>query len=161
MEVIDIIFAALMVIVVVRCTLRGFIEEVMSMAALVLGLGSAFFFYKRGAAFLAEKYIPDMKILPEVLAFAGIFLIVFLAVKLLEFVLKDIISRIHLGGVDRLLGAVFGFIEGAVLVSLILFVLTIQPLFDAQPLLEKSYFAQTLAPYIGAAKNAIQFPGGA
>jgi membrane protein required for colicin V production len=160
MEVIDIIFAALMAIIIIRCALRGVIEEVMSMAALVLGLGSAFFFHKRGAAFLVERYIPNMKILPDVLAFIAIFLIVFLAIKILEFILKDIISRVRLGGVDRFLGALFGFIEGVVLVSLILFVLTVQPLFNAQPLLEKSYFAQILTPYIGAAKDAIRRPDG-
>ena len=160
MEVIDIIFAVLMVIIIVRCALRGFIEEVMSMAALVLGLGSAFFFHKRGAAFLVEKYLPDMKILPEVLAFAAIFLIVFLAVKLLEFILKDIVERVHLSGVDRFLGALFGFIEGVVLVSLVVFVLSIQPLFDAAPLLEKSFFARALAPYIGAARNSLPLSGG-
>ncbi|MDR0759112.1 MAG: CvpA family protein [Treponema sp.] len=160
MEIIDSIFAVLMVIIIVRCALRGFIAEVLSMAALVLGLGSAFVLHKRGAAFLIEKYLPEMKVLPEVLAFVAIFLIVFLAVKLLEFILKDIVERIHLSGVDRFLGALFGFIEGAVLVSLVVFVLTIQPLFDAGPLLEKSYFARTLAPYIGAARNSITLPGG-
>ncbi|MDR0376836.1 MAG: CvpA family protein [Spirochaetaceae bacterium] len=160
MEVIDIIFMILMVILIVRCALRGFVEEVMSMSALVLGLGSAFFFHKKGAAFLVERYIPDVKILPEVLAFAAVFLIVFLAVKLLESILKDIVDRIHLGGVNRFLGAVFGFIEGVVLVSVVLFVLSIQPLVDTKPLLEKSYFAQTLSPYIGAVKNAVQLPGG-
>jgi membrane protein required for colicin V production len=161
MEVIDIIFAVLILIVVIRCALKGFVEEVLSMAAVVLGLGSAFFFHKRGAAFLVEqRYIPEMKILPEVLAFAAIFLIVFLAVKLLEFILKDIVDRIHLGGVDRVLGAAFGFIEGIVLVSLVLFVLTVQPLFDANPLLETSYFARVLVPFIGAAKNSIRLPGG-
>jgi membrane protein required for colicin V production len=159
MEVIDIVFAVLMAIIVIRCALRGFVEEVMSMAALVLGLGCAFFFHKRGAAFLVERYIPDMRILPEVLAFVIIFLAVFLAVKLLEFILKDIIARIHLGGVDRFLGALFGFIEGIVLISLVIFVLTIQPLVDIQPILEKSYFARALAPFIGTARDAVRFPG--
>jgi membrane protein required for colicin V production len=160
MEVIDIIFAVLILIIIVRCALKGFVEEVLSMAALVLGIGTAFFFHKKGAAFLVERYIPDMKILPEVLAFVAIFLIVFLAVKFLEFILKDIVARIHLSGADRFLGAVFGFIEGIVLVSLVIFVLTIQPLFDIQPVLEKSYFAQALTPFIGTARDAIRFSGG-
>ncbi|MDR3130635.1 MAG: CvpA family protein [Treponema sp.] len=159
MEVIDIIFAALMAIVVVRCALRGFVEAVMSMAAVVLGLGCAFVFHKKGADFLTAQYIPDMKVLPEVLAFVVIFLVVFLAVKLVEFILKDIITRINFGGVDRFLGALFGFVEGAVLISLVIFVLSMQPLFDIKPALEKSYFARILAPFIGTARDAIKFPG--
>jgi membrane protein required for colicin V production len=160
MEAIDIIFAVLILIIIVRCALKGFVEEVMSMAALVLGFGAAFFFHKKGAVFLVERYIPDMRILPEVLAFVAIFLIVFLAVKFLEFILKDIIARIHLSGVDRFLGAVFGFIEGIVLISLVIFLLSIQPLFDIQPVLEKSYFARTLTPFIGTARDVIRLPGG-
>ncbi|MDR0388351.1 MAG: CvpA family protein [Treponema sp.] len=160
MEVIDIIFAIFILIIIVRCALRGFVEEVMSMAGLVLGFGAAFFFHKKGAAFLVERYIPDVRILPEVLAFAAIFLIVFLGIKFLEFILKDIITRIHASGADRFLGAVFGFIEGIVLVALVIFVLTIQPLFDAKPLMDKSYFARTLTPFIGEARNSFRFPGG-
>jgi membrane protein required for colicin V production len=154
MEVIDIIFAALILIVLIRAALRGFIEEVMSMASLVLGLGSAFFFHKKGAAFLIERYWPDMKILPEIVAFIVIFLIVFLAVKILEYILNDIAARINLGGVDRLLGAIFGFAEGVVLVSLLLFILTIQPLYDMQLLLEKSFFARLLTPFIGVVEQS-------
>jgi membrane protein required for colicin V production len=156
MEVIDIVFTVLILLVLIRAALRGFIEEVMSMASLVLGLGAAFFLHKRGAAFLVERYIPDIKVLPEILAFIAIFLIVFLAVRLLEFILKDIAARVNLGGLDALLGAVFGVAEGVVLVSLILFLLIIQPLYDMQPLLEKSFFARLLAPFIGAVERTFQ-----
>jgi membrane protein required for colicin V production len=160
MEVIDIIFAVLILIVLIRAALRGFIEEVMSMASLVLGLSAAFLFHKKGAVFLIERYMRDMKILPEILSFIAIFLIVFAAVKILEFILKDIAGRINLGGVDRFLGAVFGFAEGIILVSLILFVLTIQPLYDMQPLLEKSLFARILEPFIGVVEQSFQPPKG-
>jgi uncharacterized membrane protein required for colicin V production len=75
---------------------------------------------------------------------------VFTAVKLLEFILRDIVKRISLlGGVDRLLGVAFGLIEGLVLVSLILWILMIQPLFNPGPLLENSLFARLLLPFVG------------
>jgi membrane protein required for colicin V production len=160
MEIIDIIFAVLILLVLIRAALRGFIEEVMSMASLVLGLGAAFLFHKKGADFLIERYMGNMKILPEILAFIAIFFIVFASVKILEYILKDIAGRINMGGVDRILGAVFGFAEGVILISLILFVLTIQPLYDMQPLLEKSLFARTLEPFIGAVERSFQPPKG-
>jgi membrane protein required for colicin V production len=163
-EVIDIVFALLMVILIIRAALRGFIEELMSMASWVLGFGAAFFLHKNGALFIRERYLPEMTVLPEILAFIAIFLIVFVAVKILEFILRDIVTRINLGGVDRFLGVLFGLIEGILLVSLILFLFTLQPLFDAGPLLENSVFARLftryLLPFIAVVGDSLGRPGG-
>ncbi|MDR2258646.1 MAG: CvpA family protein [Treponema sp.] len=146
--VIDIIFLVLIVIFIVRCGLRGFIGEVMSMASVVLGLLAAFFFYKNGGAFIREQFMPGMKIIPDMLAFIALFLIVFILIKILELMLKEIIEGIKLGGADRFLGLIFGLAEGIIVVCLILFVLTIQPLFDPAPILNKSTFAEILLPFI-------------
>jgi membrane protein required for colicin V production len=148
LPVIDIIFIILMVLLVVRCSLRGFMVELMSMAAVVLGITGAFLLYKNGGMFIREKYFPDLKIIPELLAFLAIFLIIFVVIKIVEHILKDIINRINFGGVDHFLGFVFGLAEGIILISLILLVLLIQPLFDAGPLLERSFFARLLLPII-------------
>jgi membrane protein required for colicin V production len=146
--VIDIVFVVLALILTVRCALRGFVEELLSMASVVLGLLAALFFYKNGAAFIAEKFMPDIKIFPEILAFIAIFLIVFILIRILARILKDIVEGIRLGGVDRFLGILFGLVEGLIVISLILVVLTIQPLFDPAPILEKSVFADLLRSLI-------------
>jgi membrane protein required for colicin V production len=146
--VIDIIFVVLTVIFIVRCALRGFIGEIMSMASVVLGLLASFFFYKNGGIFIREKFMPEMKLIPDILAFLALFLIVFILIKILELMLKEIIEGIQLGGADRFLGILFGLAEGIVVVCLLLFVLTIQPLFDPAPLLNKSIFAEILLPFI-------------
>jgi membrane protein required for colicin V production len=159
-EVIDIIFAVLVLLLVIRCTLRGFVDEVMSMASVVLGLGAAFFFHKKGAIFLSERYLPNMQVLSEILAFIALFVIAFIAVRFLDYILRDIMKRVNLEGIDRILGVVFGLVEGIVLVSMVLFVMTIQPLFDEGPLLEKSLFARFLLPFIAVVGNSIQQRGG-
>jgi membrane protein required for colicin V production len=146
--VIDIIFIALAIILTIRCALRGFIGELMSMAATVLGLLAALFFYKNGGAFIRTQFMPGMKIIPEILAFIALFLIVFILIKILESILKEIIEGIKLGGADRFLGLIFGLAEGIIVISLILFVLTIQPLFDPGPILRESFFADLLLPLI-------------
>jgi membrane protein required for colicin V production len=160
LEIIDIIFIALILIMVIRGGLRGFVEELMSMAAVVLGLGGAFFFYSRGGVYIREKFMGDTPVLPEVLAFVILFLIVFLAIKLLEYVLRDIIDRINLDGADHFLGLLFGIVEGVILVALILLVISIQPLFDPAPLLENSVFARYLMPFIASVGRS-PIPGGA
>jgi membrane protein required for colicin V production len=146
--VIDIIFAVLTIIFVIRCALRGFIGEVMSMASVVLGLLASFFFYKNGGAYIREKFMPETKLIPDILAFIALFLIVFVIIKILESMLKEIIEGVKLGGADRFLGVIFGLAEGIIVVCLIIFVLTIQPLFNSEPILDNSIFADILLPFI-------------
>jgi membrane protein required for colicin V production len=162
MVVIDIIFTIVILLFAIRGGFRGIIDEVTVMASVVLGLAAAFFFHRKGALFLAETYFPDEKLLPEILAFLGLFLIVFLTVKLAGFLLRDVSSRIQLlNTADHVLGIFFGVLEGVVLVSLVLWVITIQPLFDPDALLKDSLYAETLRPFIGIlGKQVLPLPGG-
>ena len=57
------------------------------------------------------------------LAFVAIFAIVMILVKLLEHILRGIISGLHLGGVNKFLGLVFGLIEGITLTMLVIFLI--------------------------------------
>ncbi|MDR0582743.1 MAG: CvpA family protein [Treponema sp.] len=152
--VIDIIFIALIVVFTLRCALKGFIGELMSMASIVLGLLAALYFYKNGGEFVRNKFMPEMKIIPEITAFIALFLIVFVVIKVLEAMLKEIIEGIRLGPADRFLGILFGFVEGIIVVSLVLFLLTVQPLFEGGPILEKSLFAKILLPFITGTRSA-------
>jgi len=147
-SVIDVIFILAITIFVLRCFIKGFISEVMSMAALVLGILAALFFYKNGGDFLRTKYWPGLNTIPELIAFAALFLIVFVVIKLFEIMLKGIVDGINLGGADKFLGIIFGLAEGIAVISLVLFVLRIQPLFDPSSLLSDSIFARLLLPFI-------------
>lgn len=147
--VIDIVFASLVVILVIRCFLKGFIEEFMSMAALVLGLIFAFIFFKPGALFLTERF--GVTVLPELASFSALFVIAFVVVKILEHILGDIIDRVNLTSVDRALGFVLGLVEGLLVVCFSLFVLSVQPLFDPAELLDGSLFARYLMPLVSLA----------
>jgi membrane protein required for colicin V production len=148
LAVIDIVFLVLTCLLILRGGIRGFVREFLSWPTLALGVLGAVFFYRNGALFIERRFLPGMKVLPEILAFAGIFVIIFLAFKILEKILMDIVEGIHLGGVDRALGAVFGLLEGAALAAFVLFVLMIQPLFDPAAILGSSVFAKVLLPLI-------------
>jgi membrane protein required for colicin V production len=144
----DIICTVLIILLVLRCALRGFVGEFMAMASVVLGLLGAFFFYKNGAVFIRERFLPELKLIPGILAFVLIFLVIYALVRLVEYILRDIIERIQLGKVDRFLGVFFGLAEGIVLTGLVLFVISVQPLFDPDPVLNGSLFARLLLPLI-------------
>ncbi|MDR2747868.1 MAG: CvpA family protein [Treponema sp.] len=172
MKLIDYVFIGLTLLLVIRCTLRGFISEFMTLASLVLGVLCSLFLYRNCAAFLRsrgleaftekipgfiQKLLPALvRNIPEILSFVLIFVLVFMLVKLVEYLLTDIVERINLGGVDRFLGFLFGFAEGIMAASLVLLAFTLQPVFDAGPLLEGSFFAEFLLPLIVRWKTPVE-----
>jgi membrane protein required for colicin V production len=125
------------------------------MAALIFGTIFAIFFFKNVAVLVRVWFMPEVKIVPEIIAFAALFIIVYILVKIVEMTLKNIIEGIQLGGLDRLLGAALGIVEGIVVVCLILFLMRIQPFFDSGPILEKSIFAAFLLPLIFGDKREV------
>lgn len=154
MPVIDIVFLALIGLLTLRCFLKGFSGEIIALASFALGITGAVFFFRAGAAFfrtnpLFKGIFSGIPALPEILAFIAIFVIVFIAGKIIDHILADIIRRLYLNGLNRFLGFILGLVEGVALVSLILILLTLQPLFDPVPLLSQSIFARLLFPLIG------------
>ena len=150
---IDIVFIGIIIIFSLHCCVKGFVAEILSIAAMILGILSAIFFFRRGAVFIRDSFMPEMKIVPEILAFIAIFLIVFVIIKILQIMLKNIIEGIHLGGLDRVLGLLFGFAEGIVIVCLLLFLISIQPFIDTGRILEGSFFAELLLPFVMGIKK--------
>ncbi|MDR3276896.1 MAG: CvpA family protein [Treponema sp.] len=154
-EIIDIVFAVLIIVLVIRGIMRGFIEEIASMAALILGVWAALIFRVPVAAFIRSHWLPDVRFVPDILGFLAILIAVFLLIKFIGLLLKGIAQRILLGGLDRLLGAVFGLLEGLTLVCLVLLLLAAQPLIDLRAVLEASLFARYLLPLAGVAVDSL------
>ncbi|MFQ3547295.1 MAG: CvpA family protein [Termitinemataceae bacterium] len=155
---IDYIFAALLIIFVLRCALRGFVEELLSMAAIVLGLIVGFLLFKNGAAYIKATW--GITVFPELIAFIILFVITFVLIKILQAILHDIIERIQLDSMNHLFGVLLGLVEGILVISLILLVLAYQPLFDPAGILKDSFFAHILLPLIGELqRNHLAKPG--
>jgi len=146
LPVIDLIFIALIILMVVHGYVKGFIEEIFSWATIVLAIWVAVLFHQQGGAFIRTKIMENVRVVPEVLAFVAIFIIVTVILKMLERVLKDVIQGARLGNLNKVLGAVFGLIEGLAITTLILFVLRVQPLFDASGIIGESVFGDILLP---------------
>ena len=148
LPVIDYVFISLILLMLIHGYIKGLIEELFSWAALVLAIWVAVFLNSAAAAFVREKWIPNIRVIPEIVAFIAVFLIVMIVVKLLEKVLKDVIEGANLGTANKVLGAVFGLIEGLAFTLLIVFVLSVQPLFDPSKILGDSVFASFLLPIV-------------
>jgi membrane protein required for colicin V production len=146
LSVIDIVFVVFFGITVVYSTLRGFVREVTGFAALLLGVLFSLSHYRSAGAFIRTKILSDVQIVPEVLGFLALFTIVFLIINFVGGMLRDIVDRAGLEALNHLLGAVFGLLKGAVLLSAIIFAISVQPLFDGGALLGESKIARLLAP---------------
>jgi len=143
---IDIVFAALILVLTVRGAIRGFVAEFGSVAALFLGLGGAIALYKPVGALLDRGFGTSRW--NPVIAFLVLFLLIYLVVKLLERLLAALFDKLDLERLDRAIGLFLGLAEGLLLVGVLLVLLNWQPLFDARGLLRDSLFVRLLSPLL-------------
>lgn len=148
----DIVFIVLIAAGAIRCAFKGFISEIMSFAALILGIVAAVFFSKAGAG-LIDTYI-GFSNWNQIIAFLVIFLIVYLVVKLIEGILHRLFDRINLERLDRVLGFFLGLVEGGIAVVLLVYIMRVQPIFDLEQVLDNSFIARFVLDIIPVAAPA-------
>jgi len=149
----DIVFLILIAFAALRAGIRGFVHEFLSMAAVLLGIATAVLF-SGIAAQLVQPYL-GAGTWSQVVAFLGLFLIVYVIVRLFENALNRLIERINLESLDRALGFFLGIAEGLILVFVLVLVLQLQPVFDADQLLLESEIARFLIPLLPYAERAL------
>ncbi len=155
MNTLDWIFVVVLALLRIRCMVKGFVAEVLSVAAVLVGILAALLLYKSVSLLFVAWGLPAAPaILPAALGFAVVFLVGFLAVKLIERLLEDGIEAAHLDGVDRILGLVLGLAEGFMLVCLVLIAMSLaEPTLKSVPgfskLMQGSIFARILVPIVG------------
>jgi membrane protein required for colicin V production len=98
---------------------EGFLMELFSLLAVILGVLGGFKLMGWAMIFLADEFNVDQKVLPYV-AFAVVFIAIVIVVKLLGNMIKLSIDKSFLGRVDQLAGAVLGFFKIAFLLSVTL-----------------------------------------
>ncbi len=98
---------------------KGFIIEVATLAALLLGIYFALYFSDYAATLLTEYFTIDEKYL-AILSFIVTFVVVVVAVVLVGKIVQKFINLLLLGFLNKAAGAVFGLLKGALLVSILL-----------------------------------------
>ena len=148
LPIIDLIFLILIVLMVIHGYVKGFVEKVFSWAAVVFAIWIAILLHPAGAEFIRNRIMPNVRLVPEILSFVVIFTLGMVILKMLEHILKDVVNGAKLDGMNKVLGLIFGLFEGFALTAIILFIFTVQPVFDASNVIEDSIFAQILLPLI-------------
>jgi membrane protein required for colicin V production len=142
----DIVFVIILVIAAFRGAFRGFVTELLSAAAIILGIIGAVIFSKMVGELLATHL--GLTQWSEIIAFLVIFLVVYLIIKIFEGALNNFIDKLKLGNLDRALGFFLGIVEGILLISVIVFLMTVQPLFETEEVLKDSVIAKIVLSFL-------------
>jgi len=120
MNVLDIVILILLVVPTLIGLKMGIIKAVLSIVGVIIGVLLAGRFYEplgKSLTFISDPGIA------KIVAFAIILIVVMIIAGIAAFMLKKIVSAILLGWVNRLGGAVLGFLLGAIFCGAILSVL--------------------------------------
>ncbi len=124
MILLDFILLAPLLFGLVRGLFNGLIKELVSIAAVIIGIFLAFQYAEEVEIFLS-KYIDQDGTGLTILAYLLIFGVVMLIAFALSFLLTKILQAMSLGLVNRILGGVFGF--GKSLLILLVIINLIDP----------------------------------
>jgi len=113
-EVLDGVVAAVVLISALLAMFRGFVREVLSIAAWVAAAVLAYLFYEELLPYVSE-YVSNPTLAIGVSA-AAIFLVSLLVVSIITMKISDFVMDSPVGIIDRLLGLVFGAARGVLLV---------------------------------------------
>lgn len=142
MTAIDFGVIAIILIFLVRGVWVGFVRQLASLAALILGYLFAGRYYEQISPRLSSL-IPSPQ-LCFLVTYALLFLAVFAGVIALGFLLKKVMSISLLGWFDRVMGGFFGLVKAGVLTS-VLFMVVSGLLADSNPLITGSLATPYLA----------------
>ncbi len=117
----DFIVLGIILISVVVSLIRGFVKEALSLAGWLLSLWVAMTFSSGMAELFADTIKdPTLRLLA---AFVSLFVLSLVVAAIINFFATQFVQRVGLTGVDRTIGAVFGFLRGVLLVTIIVMLL--------------------------------------
>jgi membrane protein required for colicin V production len=141
MNGIDIAILVILCGFLLKGLLRGLLKEVCSLAGLFVGAFLAFRYHGP----LADTLL-DQVAVPTQIAVAITFTVLFLTTMIfflvLGFLLSKFVKLMFLGGFNRLIGGVFGLAQGALLLAVVLFAVSLKPMpWGMDKTLKRAYLA--------------------
>jgi membrane protein required for colicin V production len=143
---IDFLFVAIILISTIFALRKGLVREVISLVALIGGLLLAAFYYPAIAELFHD--ITKTAEIANLIGFLAIFLSVILLGAVAAFLVNRFVKMADLQWIDRLLGALFGFLRGWAIASIIALALI------AFPVRAGTMVKSVFAPYLLAGARA-------
>lgn len=119
MNVLDIILLICFIPAVIQGIRNGFIAQIISIAALILGVWASARFTPEVSSWLAQ-YITVSEQVMKVISFAAILITSFLILAVAGKFLEATFKLVMLGWLNRLLGAVFSLVKAGLVIGLVI-----------------------------------------
>jgi len=119
MNYIDLVLAIIILIAAVRGFLKGFVFEVVSFAAIILGIWGGIHFSHYVADFMTVNFNWHSEYL-WLISFIITFILIVLIIHILGNLLKKIIDACDMGFINKLAGMVFGVLKTSFILSIVL-----------------------------------------
>ncbi|MDP3443708.1 MAG: CvpA family protein [Ignavibacteria bacterium] len=119
MQIVDIVLLVLLAIFAIQGFRKGFIAEMSSLVALVIGVYIAFFYADVTADFLSTFFGMTTKYL-GMISFVLTLVLVMIAILAFGKILEKLLDMFLLGPFNSIVGAVFGLLKGVVILSLLI-----------------------------------------
>ena len=110
----DIVLIVVMLISGLLAMVRGFMREVLSIAAWVLAAGATVYSYAKLLPYAKQYFNND--VVATVVVVGGVFLLTLLVVSIFTVRISDMVLDSRVGALDRTLGFLFGLARGLVIV---------------------------------------------
>ena len=135
MNAVDLIIIAVLALSVLVGLFRGLISEVLALASWI----AAFWVAKMYGPMVSAHFERTIEtpVLRVLVGYGICFIAVLILGALVRFVLHQLVDGTGLGGTDRLLGMIFGFARGVLLVALLVFLVSMTS-FAREPMWQQS-----------------------
>ncbi len=152
--ILDLVVIAIVLFTSLGCTFAGFSRSAAKSLGWVLCYPIALYL----TSILANIIHDNTNIvlfLSTMFAFAVISVVIFALFNILGSFLGRILSGVGLSAIDSLLGFVWGVLVSLFLSFLVIYIISGQPVFNVQPLIDKSFMYDLLSPLFPSTKNMI------
>ncbi len=124
----DYVILAIIGLSVLISVWRGFMREVLSLAAWIVAIAVSLAFAETASAYLANYVtVPSVRL---IIAFGGIFVVVLFLGGLVNLLVGRLVQSTGLSGTDRMVGVVFGVLRGVAIVAVLVLLAGFTPLPD-------------------------------
>ncbi len=140
----DIVALVILIVLGLRGLSKGFVKELLAKASYIIGFLAALMFAGLGAELL-NQWVPIGE-WGNVVSFVILFFAGFFITRLFSITFVETLKQLKLKSIDSIFGLALGVLEGAIVVSFLVFLLRLQSFIDVTLLLDSSRIAAVLEP---------------
>ena len=118
MNILDILIGIPLIYAIYKGFTKGFVHEIATLLALILGVYGAIHFSNFTAEFIQDTFNYESQYM-EYISFIVTFIVIVIGINLIGKIVDKLVESAALGSVNRLLGVAFGLLKGILILSIV------------------------------------------